>query len=225
MSATNARRRRAKASKSTSGGSAESPVRRRSPAARDDPAGTAAVTPPRIVILSLPRVQTYEPRGREVCISITDPNAALARVSPAFTDVLRVSFTDIIEPTGLDWHVLFTPEHAAKILDFIDRCSDVEAIVIHCVGGLSRSPAAPWRCASCTGGRSAPWKPTTRSGTSGFALSWCCAAATGSSGTTRSCAPSPRIPNGRRRSSQRRQGHVVYTRVIAGRRFSRESLT
>jgi len=58
-----------------------------------------------------------------------------------FRDVLRVSFTDITEPTGLDGHVLFTTEHAAKILDFIDRWSDVDAIVIHCVGGLSRSPA------------------------------------------------------------------------------------
>jgi len=140
MSGTSARRRRGKGGKSASHGRAESPVRRRSPAA-GDPAGTAAATPPRIVILSLRRAQAYEPRGREVCISITDPNAALARVSPSFRDVLRVSFTDIIEPTGLDSHVLFTPEHAAKILDFIDRCSDVEAIVIHCVGGLSRSPA------------------------------------------------------------------------------------
>src|SRR5438067_1206616 len=103
--------------------------------------GTAAATPPRIVILSLPRAHSYEPHGCEVCISITDPKAAPARVSPAFRSVLRVSFTDIIEPTGLDWHVLFTPEHAEKILDFVDRWSNVEAIVIHCVGGLSRSPA------------------------------------------------------------------------------------
>jgi len=142
MTGANGRRGAAKGRKRAAGRSAESPARRRSSAAeRDHCAGTSATTPPRIVILSLPRARVYEPRGREVCVSITDPQTSPAGISPVFRDVLRVSFTDIIEPTGVDGHVLFTTEHAAKILDFIDRWSDVDAIVIHCVGGLSRSPA------------------------------------------------------------------------------------
>jgi hypothetical protein len=103
--------------------------------------GAMSATPPRIVILGIGRAEQYEPHGTEVCISITDPKAAPARVSSSFKDVLRVSFTDITEAIGLERHVLFTPEHARAILDFIDRWTDVDGIVIHCVGGLSRSPA------------------------------------------------------------------------------------
>jgi hypothetical protein len=103
--------------------------------------GAVSATPPRIVILGIGRAEQYKPHGTEVCISITDPRAGPARLSPAFKDVLRVSFTDITEASGFEGHVLFTPEHARAILDFIDRWTAVDAVVIHCLAGVSRSPA------------------------------------------------------------------------------------
>ena len=96
---------------------------------------------PRIVIMSVNRAAAYEPHGSEVCISITDPNAAPVRLSPKFEAVQRVSFSDIASPSELPSDVHFSPEHAHAILDFVDRWPGVERIVIHCTAGLSRSPA------------------------------------------------------------------------------------
>lgn len=96
---------------------------------------------PRIVILSIGRAEQYQPQHDEICVSITDPRAPAARLSPGFKAVLRLGFSDIASPSPFAWHVLFTPAHAQEILDFIDRWPDVERIVIHCVGGQSRSPA------------------------------------------------------------------------------------
>ena len=97
---------------------------------------------PRIVILSIGRAEQYQPQHHnEVCISITDPKSPAARLSPAFKDVLRLGFSDIAATSPYAWHVLFAPEHAEEILDFIDRWPDAERIVVHCVGGQSRSPA------------------------------------------------------------------------------------
>jgi hypothetical protein len=93
------------------------------------------------VILSLARAERYEPHGTEVCISITDTKAPPASLSSAFQAVLRLGFTDIAEPSPLAWHVLFAAEHARAILDFIADWTHADRIVIHCVGGLSRSPA------------------------------------------------------------------------------------
>jgi hypothetical protein len=112
----------------------------RKPAARARRA-TSTRPPPRIVILSVGRAEKYQPHGAEVCISITDPKAPPVRVSSAFKAVLRLSFTDIASPSDVAWHVHFAPEHAQAILDFVEQWPDVDAVVIHCVGGLSRSPA------------------------------------------------------------------------------------
>jgi hypothetical protein len=96
---------------------------------------------PRIVILSVTRATDYQPHGSEVCISITDPSAGPVRLSPKFSAVLRVSFSDIASPSELPWHVRFSPEHARAILHFVDQWPGVERLVIHCTAGLSRSPA------------------------------------------------------------------------------------
>jgi hypothetical protein len=96
---------------------------------------------PDILILSVARAEAYQPHRTEVCISITDPKASPARLSANFKAVLRLSFTDISEPTEHPLHVRFGAEHAQAILDFIDEWRDVDRIVIHCVAGLSRSPA------------------------------------------------------------------------------------
>ena len=47
-------------------------------------------------MLSREDAESYEPSGsREVCISISDPDAEPARVSPKFVSVLRLYFNDI----------------------------------------------------------------------------------------------------------------------------------
>jgi hypothetical protein len=102
---------------------------------------SATTRPPRLVILGVGRAEAYQPHGTEVCISITDPKAGPVRLSPDFKAVLRLAFSDIASPTTMQQHVLFAPEHAHEILDFVDRWAEVERIMIHCVGGLSRSPA------------------------------------------------------------------------------------
>ena len=119
------------------------PAHPRSPAAESVPRGAirVAVAKPRMVILSLSRAEQYQPQHDEICISITDPRASAARLSPAFKAVLRLGFSDIATPSPFEWHVLFAPNHAQEILDFVDSWPDVERIVVHCVGGQSRSPA------------------------------------------------------------------------------------
>ena len=99
------------------------------------------VRAPRIVILNAIRAAAYEPHGDEVCISIRDPKAEPLRLSPNFKDVLRLEFSDIAEPGFLPSHVRFSPDHARQVLDFIGKWRTVERIVIHCIGGVSRSPA------------------------------------------------------------------------------------
>jgi len=48
-------------------------------------------------------------------------------------------FHDIGAPGGpTDIH--FTREHAATILEFVERFPDAERIVVHCTAGASRSP-------------------------------------------------------------------------------------
>lgn len=53
--------------------------------------------------------------------------------------VLTLKFDDIIRP--VDGAVLFSDEHAAKIINFIRNNKDAETLLIHCYGGESRSRA------------------------------------------------------------------------------------
>lgn len=95
---------------------------------------------PQLVVLSREDAESYEPSGsREVCISISDPDAEPARVSPKFASVLRLYFNDITE-RGEPTDILFAPEHAQSITRFIDGWPSAERIVVHCNMGVSRSP-------------------------------------------------------------------------------------
>jgi hypothetical protein len=92
-----------------------------------------------IRVLSREAVERYEPAGLEICISITDPGTPPAALSDAFAAVLRLGFSDIgAIDTPAD--VLFAPEHAGAILDFIERWPQAERLVVHCHVGVSRSP-------------------------------------------------------------------------------------
>lgn len=94
---------------------------------------------PELVVLSREDAEAYEPGGREICISISDPDAEPARVSPRFAAVLRLSFTDITE-MGEPTDILFARDHALAIARFIDSWPSAERVVVHCNMGVSRSP-------------------------------------------------------------------------------------
>jgi predicted protein tyrosine phosphatase len=94
---------------------------------------------PKFVVLSREDAERYEPREREICISIADPDAEPARVSSRFAAVLRLHFTDITEQ-GEPSDILFSEEHARTIREFVDAWPDATRIVVHCQAGVSRSP-------------------------------------------------------------------------------------
>ncbi|HVE78060.1 MAG TPA: hypothetical protein VNA89_04315, partial [Gemmatimonadaceae bacterium] len=98
-----------------------------------------ATPAPELVVLSRGEAERYEPRGLEVCISITDPAAAPARLSPAFAAVLRLHFHDVTE-RGDPADVLFSAAHARTITAFLDEWPSAERVVVHCLAGVSRSP-------------------------------------------------------------------------------------
>ena len=90
-------------------------------------------------MLSRTDAEQYEPTGREICISISDPDAQPAAISNGFAAVLRLYFDDLAEaeaPTD----ILFGREHAGEITEFVERWSGVDRIVVHCNMGVSRSP-------------------------------------------------------------------------------------
>ena len=92
-----------------------------------------------ILVLSREDAEAYEPGGNEICISIFDPDAEPARVSPRFASVLRLSFDDITE-TGEPTDILFARGHAEAITRFIEAWPTAERVVVHCNMGVSRSP-------------------------------------------------------------------------------------
>lgn len=101
--------------------------------------GTLPARTPELVVLSREDAETYAPRGREICISISDPDADPARVSPEFAAVLRLFFNDITQ-MGEPTDILFAREHATAINEFIDEWRGVDRVVVHCNMGVSRSP-------------------------------------------------------------------------------------
>ena len=98
-----------------------------------------ATPPPELVVLSREAAERYEPLGVEVCVSIADPGAAPARLSPRFAAVLRLHFNDITA-AGAPTDVLFGAEHARAITGFLERWPGAGRVVVHCQAGASRSP-------------------------------------------------------------------------------------
>jgi predicted protein tyrosine phosphatase len=100
--------------------------------------GIAAKSPD-LVVLSREDAEYYEPGPNEICISISDPEAEPAAISPSFAAVLRLHFDDVIE-RHQESDILFAPEHARAIADFVDVWSDADRVIVHCNMGVSRSP-------------------------------------------------------------------------------------
>ncbi len=94
---------------------------------------------PEFVVLSREDAELYEPRGKEICISISDPDSPPARVSSRFAAVLRLHFDDVAE-RGEESDILFAEDHAREIRSFLDSWPDAERVMVHCHAGVSRSP-------------------------------------------------------------------------------------
>jgi predicted protein tyrosine phosphatase len=92
-----------------------------------------------IRVLSREAAEQYRPRGREICVSIADPDAPPAQLSTDFVAILRLAFSDIVS-AETDADVLFGNEHAAAILAFVDQWPQAERLIVHCHVGVSRSP-------------------------------------------------------------------------------------
>lgn len=106
---------------------------------RSSPATHSRKSAPQLVVLSREEVERYEPGRREICISISDPFAKPARLSPRFQSVLRLYFNDVVE-RGDPSDILFENEHAAAITTFLDNAPEFNRLVLHCNMGVSRSP-------------------------------------------------------------------------------------
>ena len=107
---------------------------------RKKPASShAAKSSPEMLVLSRENAERYEPTQREICISISDPSAAPARLSPRFVAVLRLWFSDVVESED-PADILFALDHATSISEFFESASEVDRIVLHCNMGISRSP-------------------------------------------------------------------------------------
>lgn len=101
-------------------------------------ASTAKSTP-ELIVLSREEAERYEPSLREICISISDPDAEPANISPLFESVLRLHFDDVTQ-RGQASDILFAADHAQTITEFIDTWPGVERVMVHCNMGVSRSP-------------------------------------------------------------------------------------
>ena len=98
-----------------------------------------AAKSPDLVVLSREDAEFYEPGPNEICISISDPEAPPADVSPRFAAVLRLHFDDVTE-RGVDSDILFAADQARAIIDFVDVWPDADRLIVHCNMGVSRSP-------------------------------------------------------------------------------------
>jgi len=90
-------------------------------------------------VLSREEAERYEPSLREICISISDPDAEPANVSARFVAVLRLHFDDVTQ-RGEPSDILFAQDHAGAITEFLDKWPDAERVMVHCNMGVSRSP-------------------------------------------------------------------------------------
>lgn len=91
------------------------------------------------MVLSREEAERYEPSLKEICISISDPDAEPADVSARFVAVLRLNFDDVTQ-RGEPSDILFAQDHAGAITEFLDNWPDAERVMVHCNMGVSRSP-------------------------------------------------------------------------------------
>ncbi len=125
---------------------------------------------PYFVVYPRWRAQLCDPGVRHVIISITDPppdgGPLKAPIRFGREGVLRLEFDDFdLAKIGQhDAYLLdsafrgrtirewaMQPEHAVKIWDFMEQHADVEAVIVHCEAGASRSPSVAMALADVLG--------------------------------------------------------------------------
>ena len=100
----------------------------------------------RFLVFSRIGIQKAWVSGPHACISVHDSDAMPARLpeNPECVGVLRLAFDDVVDAAndkGRDV-ILFGERHAKAILLFWEDVRHrIGAVVIHCNGGVSRSPA------------------------------------------------------------------------------------
>jgi len=95
-------------------------------------------------------IEQVVPNEHVALISIRDPKRDAPTLHKLWKYVLRLAFHDVDGVRGA-WvfdgaeeneYINFTEDDARKILEFIDMLpKDIEHIVVHCEGGVSRSAA------------------------------------------------------------------------------------
>ena len=81
---------------------------------------------------------TYADIPKTIIISITDVNADdnVFQPNAQIIDILRLKFDDV----EINEHNHITKDDGRRIIDFVNQhINDVEQIVVHCEGGVSRS--------------------------------------------------------------------------------------
>lgn len=102
-----------------------------------------------IQVLSKAQAERLEPTKKCAIISITDHEDEVVKFkyNNNIKGVLRLGFLDednlrYIRNKHNSRYRLFSLKDALKILDFVDEMKDkIEILYIHCVAGVSRSPA------------------------------------------------------------------------------------
>jgi len=89
--------------------------------------------------------RAYTPGPNTVCVSITDPHRAGAKLPDGFADVLRLTFHDYDSEDALHYLypenvVLCTENDASRIAAFA-RKHRGRNFLVHCAAGISRSGA------------------------------------------------------------------------------------
>jgi predicted protein tyrosine phosphatase len=102
-------------------------------------------SPPRkrIHVKSAIEAQYYTSRLPWACIRIASQSYRLPAISEEnLLGILQLAFADVRFPEAASSLDFFTAEHAATILDFVDDLWwQIDALMVHCEAGTSRSPA------------------------------------------------------------------------------------
>lgn len=90
-----------------------------------------------IIALSIERFKKFIPEEDSVAISIRDPDCLEDLDFSRYKDHLEMFFWDV-EETCVDMEPI-DDEQARQIAEFIEKHKNVKHLVIHCMGGVSRS--------------------------------------------------------------------------------------
>lgn len=121
-----------------------------------------------VLVFNRSTIQTANPTDDHIVIQITDTrDTEFPPLSTEAKDsrkgILQLRFEDMDNSPGMYGtavafdYVLFSEEHAKQILDFVFKeHAQVPVILVHCEGGISRSPAVAAALTKIMGGDDSP---------------------------------------------------------------------